>query len=333
MTQLRRDPIAGRWVIVEDEHPKRPEDFGVEPHHYEEATHCPFCYGNETMTPPEIYAARHEKTLANQPGWQVRVVSNKFPALQVEGNLDRHGVGIYDASNGIGAHEVIVESPYHNKDIPDLEPWEVEQIINACVARSLDLKKDRRLKYIMLFKNYGAAAGATQDHNHTQLIALPMIPKNVLEELTGAAEYFDYRERCIFCDIVRQEKDEQERILIENDEFIAFCPFVSRFPFEIWIMPKAHQMSFAEIAPPEVATLARTLREVLGRMKKTLNDPPYNFIIHTAPINTEEHPGYHWHMEIMPRVSRIAGLEWGTGLYAVDTPPEVAIKYLKEAKF
>jgi UDPglucose--hexose-1-phosphate uridylyltransferase len=330
MTELRRDPVVGRWVIVNNTDPKLPADFHVEPHHYDDATHCPFCYGNEYMTPPEIQAFRHEKTLDNTPGWQVRVVPNKFPALQIEGELDKRGIGLFDMSNGIGAHEVIIESPYHNKDIPDLELAEIEKILDMYGQRSKDLEKDKRFKYVMIFKNFGTSAGATIDHNHSQLIALPMVPKNVLEELTGATEYYDFRERCIFCDMIRQEIEEKERIIAQNKDFIAFCPFVSRFPFEMWIMPRQHRLSYCETTRAEIAELAKILKEVLARMKIALNDPPYNFIIHTSPINTEEKPGYHWHMEIMPRLSRIAGFEWGTGFYAVPTSPEVAIAYLKK---
>lgn len=332
MTELRRDPVVGRWVIIDVDNPMKPEDFHVEPHHYDDATNCPFCYGNEHMTPPEIQAFRHEKTKANAPGWQVRVVPNKFPALQIEGDLDRRPLGIFDMSNGIGAHEVIIETPYHTKDIPDLDVHEIEKALEMYAFRSKDLEKDKRFKYIMLFKNFGSASGATIDHNHTQLIALPMIPKNVLEEITGAMEYYEYRDRCIFCDMMRQEMDEKERILCQNKSFVAFCPFVSRSPFEIWIMPKVHKVSYCDISKDEITELSKMLKEVLLRMKTALNDPAYNFIIHTAPINGDDKPGYHWHMEIMPRLSRIAGFEWGTGFYAVGTPPEIAIKYLKEAK-
>ncbi|MBI5873593.1 MAG: galactose-1-phosphate uridylyltransferase [Candidatus Omnitrophica bacterium] len=332
MSELRRDPIVGRWVIVDVENPKAPQDFLVEPHHYEDSTNCPFCYGNEYMTPPEIQAFRHEKTLINRAGWQVRVVPNKFPALQIEGDLDRRGIGLFDMTNGIGAHEVIIETPYHTKDIPDLELDEIEKILEMYCMRFKDLEKDKRFKYIMLFKNFGSSAGATIDHNHTQLIALPMIPKNVLEEITGASKYYEYRDRCIFCDIIRQELEEKERILSQNKNFISFCPYVSRSPFETWIMPRAHKLSYCEISKEEIGDLAKMLKEVLRRMKVALGDPSYNFILHTAPINSEERPGYHWHIEVMPRLSRIAGFEWGTGFYAVATPPEVAIRYLKEAR-
>ena len=332
MTQLRRDPIVGRWIIVEDEAPWQPKDFAVEPHAYEPITHCPFCAGNERMTPPEITAVRPDKSAPDTPGWQVRVVPNKFPALQIEGKLDRRGVGLYDRTNGIGAHEVIIETPDHAKDLPDLSYDEVRVVLETYARRSADLQKDKRFKYIMLFRNYGIAAGSSLDHNHAQLIALPMIPKNVLEELDGSAAYFENKERCVFCDILRQEHEEKERILEENDAFVAFCPYVSRFPFEIWIMPKEHKDTFCTSSPQELDALARILKDTLIRMRRTLNDPAYNFIIQTSPNDGQKHPGFHWHIEIMPRISRIAGLEWGTGLYVVPTPPEIAAQYLKESK-
>ncbi|MFA5038986.1 MAG: galactose-1-phosphate uridylyltransferase [Candidatus Omnitrophota bacterium] len=331
MTELRRDPVVGRWVIMNVDNPLTPRDIHTPSHYYEETSNCPFCFGNEYMTPPEIQAFRSPKTQPNSAGWQVRVVPNKFPALQIEGKLDKRGMGIFDLSNGIGAHEVIIETPYHSKDLPDLDQAEVESVLRMYCQRSRDLQKDKRFKYIMIFKNYGTAAGATLDHNHSQLIALPMIPKNVIEELTGSGEYYDFRERCIFCDIIRQELDEQERVLMENDDFIVFCPYASRFPFEMWLMPKEHQLFFPESSDEQLSSMARILKESLMRMKKALNDPPYNFIIHTSPVDGEERQGYHWHMEIMPRLSRVAGFEWGTGFYVVPTPPEVAIKYLKEA--
>jgi UDPglucose--hexose-1-phosphate uridylyltransferase len=182
----------------------------------------------------------------------------------------------------------------------------------------------------LIFKNYGPAAGATLQHPHTQLIALPMIPKNVLEELHGAKTYFDYRDRCIFCDVIRQELQEKERILFENKSFISFCPFASRFPFEIHIIPREHHSHFHDLEKKQRVYLAEILRQTLARLKVVLSDHSYNFIIHTAPFDKDEHEYYHWHIEIMPRLTRVAGLEWGTGFYSVSTPPEVAIKYLRE---
>jgi UDPglucose--hexose-1-phosphate uridylyltransferase len=329
MGELRRDPIIGRWVIVDTDHPTPPEEFEKGEHEWR-GGECPFCYGNESLTPPEIDAFRDPGTQRNTPGWQVRVVPNKFPALQIEGEIDRRGIGIYDMSNGIGAHEVVVETPYHQKGISDLTNEEVENVIAMLCRRAIDLVRDKRFKYIMIFKNHGPAAGASLEHPHTQIIALPMVPKSVLEEIHGAQRYFEYRDRCVFCDILRQEASEKERIIIENKHFSCFCPFVSRFPFETWIVPKKHNALFCHMPREELPSLAAILREMIKRFKDLFGDPAYNFIIHTAPLDGEETERYHWHIEFIPKLTRVAGFEWGTGFYIVPTPPEMAAKYLKE---
>ncbi|MBN1913480.1 MAG: galactose-1-phosphate uridylyltransferase [Candidatus Omnitrophica bacterium] len=332
MAELRRDPIVGRWVIVDTDNPSKPEDFEHETSLFRSGV-CPFCYGNEAMTPPEIESIRDPNTAPNTPGWQVRVVPNKFPALRIEGDLERQGIGIYDMSNGVGAHEVLIETPYHSKDIPDLLDHEIEDYLAVCCRRALDLIKDKRLKYILLFKNYGPSAGASLEHPHTQLIALPLVPKNPAEELKGAQDYFEYRERCIFCDMVRQEMQEKERIIQENKQFVSFCPYVSRFPFEIWIMPKKHNSYFCRMQPQEFPDLALILKDTITRVKKLFGNLSYNFLMHSAPIaNDDGVEYYHWHIEFMPKLTRVAGFEWGTGFYLVPTPPELAAKYLREVQ-
>ncbi|MBI4708402.1 MAG: galactose-1-phosphate uridylyltransferase [Candidatus Omnitrophica bacterium] len=329
MSELRRDPIGGRWIIVDTDHPSKPADFEYEPSAFRQGI-CPFCYGNESMTPPEIDVIRDPYTHPNTAGWQVRVVSNKFPALQIEGDLDRRGIGLYDMSNGVGAHEILIETPYHSKDIPDLLNNEIENFLILYCRRSLDLAKDKRFKYIMVFKNFGAAAGASLEHPHSQIIALPMVPKNVYEEIKGAQNFFNFRERCIFCDMLRQETQEKERVILENNYFLSFCPFVSRFPFEIWIMPKKHSASFSRIAPEEISALASILKDTISKLKNLFPNVSYNYIIHTAPTNGESDvEGYHWHIEFMPKLTRVAGFEWGSGFYLVSTPPELAAQYLR----
>ena len=329
MSELRRDPIGGRWVIVDTDHPNKPEDFDYE-HHVLKGGTCPFCYGNESMTPPEIEVVRDKTTGPNTAGWQVRVVPNKFPALQIEGDLDRRGLGIYDLSNGVGAHEVLIETPYHYKDIPDLLNEEIENFLKMYCRRALDLVKDKRFKYILLFKNFGAPAGASLEHPHTQMIALPMIPKNVQEELRGAHNYFEYRERCLFCDIIRQETQDKERIILENKYFLSFCPFVSRFPFEIWIIPKNHNCYFCHMPAEEIPALASILKDTVTKLKKIFTEVSYNFLIHSAPVNGNGGvESYHWHIEFMPKLTRVAGFEWGSGFYIVHTPPEMAAQYLR----
>ncbi len=329
MPELRRDPVVRRWVIVSTERGKRPSDFGsVEEER--KGGFCPFDYGNEDKTPPEIMAYREAGTLPNTPGWWVRVVPNKFPALQIEGDLNRAGVGMYDMMNGIGAHEVIIETPDHNATLATLPDKNVQDVLWAYRDRMMDLKKDTRLKYVLIFKNQGKAAGASLEHPHSQLIATPIVPKRAMEELKGSREYYDYKERCVFCDIVRQEIASQDRVVVENDHFICIEPFASRFPFETWILPKKHSSMFEAIQKTEIISLARAIKEILTRLKAALKDPPFNLMLHTAPCDDGQSVYYHWHFEITPRLTKVAGFEWGSGFYINPTPPEDAARYLRE---
>ena len=326
MNELVRDPITGRWIIVSVDKIADISDFDMEPH-MKNAASCPFCVGSENLTPPEIVAHRKSGP-PNSPGWTVRVVPNKFPALRIEGELNKQGFGVFDFMNGVGAHEVIIDTPDHMRDMADLSYTEAEEVIWAYRARSIDLRRDSRFKYILIFKNYGRAAGASLEHPHSQLIALPIVPKRVQEEIDGAAKYFEYKERCVFCDMIREEKLERERIIYEDDRFLAVCPYVSRFPYEVWVLPKRHSSEFTHIDRDCVPCLAKALRDTMARIKKLLRDPSYNYIIHTSPINGHEREDYHWHIEIMPKLSRVAGFEWGSGFYINPVPPYLAAKNL-----
>jgi UDPglucose--hexose-1-phosphate uridylyltransferase len=204
MPELRKDPVIGRWVIISTERGKRPTDFDEVPVE-QNGEFCPFCYDHEDNTPPEIFAIRRDKSTANKPGWTLRVIPNKFPALRIEGRLNRQGEGIYDKMSGIGAHEVVIETPDHEKSLSDLEISGICSVFRVFRERILDLRKDTRLKYVMIFKNHGKSAGASLNHTHSQLIATPIIPKTVIEEIESAKKYYEYKDRCIFCDIIRQE--------------------------------------------------------------------------------------------------------------------------------
>jgi UDPglucose--hexose-1-phosphate uridylyltransferase len=329
MPELRKDPVIGRWVIIATERAKRPSAYSAHPE-IKKGGFCPFCFGNEEHTPPEVLSYRPSDTKTNSSGWWVRVVSNKFPALQYEGQPKRMGVGMFDKMNGVGAHEVIIETPEHNLSIADMPEKQVEEIIWAYRDRTIELRKDKRFRYILIFKNHGRDAGASLDHPHSQLIALPIIPKRVQEEIAGAKQYYDYKERCVFCDIINQETDDQKRIVAENESFISFFPFASRFPFEVWIIPKEHEAYFSDIQKNGVINLARILKKTLRKIKYTLNDPPYNYLIHTTPYGAGDTPHYHWHIEIIPKLTKVAGFEWGTGFYINPTPPEEAAKFLTE---
>ncbi len=331
MSELRRDPITGRWNIIDTGQSDEPETFERETQ-AGAGGRCPFCYGNEGLTPPEIYVARPAGTTPNGPGWNLRVISNKFPALKIEGDIHRQGIGIFDLCNGVGAHEVIIETQDHQKQMADFSHEELAAVLLAYKSRSLDLRGDRRLKYTLIFKNFGLSSGASLEHSHSQLIALPIVPKRVQEELKGAERYFEFRERCAFCDALQQEIQEDERMVCENRSFVAYCPYVSSFPFETWILPRDHRADFAQITPDATMDLARIIKETLLRLRVVLSNPPYNFIIHTAPIETREREEYHWHIELIPKLTKIAGFEWGTGFYINPTAPELAAKFLRDAK-
>jgi UDPglucose--hexose-1-phosphate uridylyltransferase len=329
MPELRKDPIIGRWVIISTERGKRPSDFVIEPEK-KKGGFCPFCAGNEDKTPPEVLAYRKPGTAPNTPGWWVRVVSNKYPALRVEGDLHRRGEGIFDLMNGVGAHEVIIETPEHDKDLVDLPVEHIMDVLWAYHDRIVDLKRDDRLKYILIFKNHGSAAGASLEHTHSQLIATPIIPKRVVEEMEGYERYYEYKERCIYCDIIRQETENRKRIVTENEAFVSWEPFAPRFPFETWILPKRHALRFEEPKKDDYLYFARILKETLQRLKKALSNPPYNFIIHNSPLQDTEEGELHWHMEIIPKLTKVAGFEWGSGFYINTTPPEDAAQFLRE---
>lgn len=328
MPEFRKDPVNGRWVIIATERAKRPAAFVMEKHPRQEGF-CPFCSGNEVHTPEEVLAYRSPSTSRNAPGWWLRVVPNKFPALVAGEPVKRSGDGMYDRINGMGVHEVVIETPDHHGHIGDMDPWQVEEIVWAYRDRTIELRKDPRLEYVMIFKNHQREAGASLDHPHSQIIAMPIIPKRVQEELDGSQRYYEYKERCVFCDMIAQEFKDKTRLVHESEHFIAFLPYASRFPFETWILPKQHTCFFHDIQKNEVRDFSKALRETMHRLKATLDDPPFNWIFHTTPLHEGENPYYHWHLEIIPKLTRPAGFEWGTGFYINPFSPEEACRLLQ----
>jgi UDPglucose--hexose-1-phosphate uridylyltransferase len=331
MPELRKDPIHGRWVIISTERSRRPSDFAPEERRIV-GGFCPLCEGNEDRTPPEIIAFRDNGTPPDSPGWTLRVVPNKFPALRIEGELSREGDGIYDKMNGIGAHEVVIESPQHEQTLATLPLKDVKNVLLAYRERIIDLRRDQRLRYVLVFKNHGVSAGASLEHSHSQIIALPIVPRRVVEEIQGAKTYFSYKDRCVFCDIIRQELQQKQRIITENKSFLSIAPFASRFPFETWILPKTHHSSFEAMELSQYEPAAQILSDTLQRLSHVLTDPPYNYVIHTSSFSGVDGEHYHWHFEIMPKLTKVAGFEWGTGFYINPTPPEEAACYMREAK-
>ncbi|MDG3004158.1 galactose-1-phosphate uridylyltransferase [Paludisphaera mucosa] len=332
MPELRKDPIVGRWVIIAHERARRPHDFKAEPTSHAQSKVCPFCEGNEDMTPPEILAYRDSGSRPNGPGWRVRVVPNRFPALKIEGELDKRGDGIYDRMAGVGAHEVIIESPRHHVTMATLPEENIRDVLWVYRDRLVDLKRDRRLVHGMLFKNVGEGGGASLEHTHSQLIVTPIVPISVWEEMTGSLEFFNYRGRCIYCDMVQQEAAVEKRVVLDTPHFTAFCPYASRFPFETWIVPKAHESHFENIPKPAVDDLAHVMHQVLNKLELALDAPSYNYIVHTAPFDHSGLPHYHWHVEVIPRLTKVAGFEWGSGFYINPVPPEHAAAFLREVE-
>jgi UDPglucose--hexose-1-phosphate uridylyltransferase len=340
MPELRYDPLEHRWVIIATERAARPSDL-VDKSKYNHVKLCPFCEGQETSTPPEIWAYRDPKTAPNTPGWKVRVVSNKFPALKIEAEGKRIGVGYYDMIEGTGAHEVIIETPQHDLSLPDLPANHIKWVLLAYRERLRDLYKDPRFRYALVFKNHGKRAGASLAHPHSQLIATPIVPRNVFIKLDAARKHYESKERCLICDLIQQEISTGSRIIAQQNGFVAIAPYASRFPFEIFIAPIEHNHTYGNISDDELEAFAPFMKDILSRLRKVLNDPPYNFVLNTSP-NTEAEPklsdqwttlkyDYHWHLDIIPRVIRIAGFEWGSGFYINPSVPEEAAKFLRES--
>ncbi len=330
MPELRRDPIVGRWVIIATDRAKKPSEL-ARPEPPPTPGLCPFCPGHEDKTPREVHVTgRAPGAPPNGPGWRVRVVPNRFPALKIEGDLDRKADGIYDLMNGIGAHEVVIETPDHGRPMKDLSEQELTEVLFAFKARMLDLRNDLRFRYILLFKNQGALAGASLEHPHSQLIALPITPRQVQDEIDGARRHFEHRERCIFCDIVAQERKDRSRLVFENEEFLVFSPWAPRSPFETWIMPKRHESNYEAEPKERLGQCAAALRTTLRRMAVALGNPSYNFIVHSNPLRDLPTPSYHWHIEVMPALTQLAGFEWGSGFHINPVPPEEAAEFLRK---
>jgi len=330
MAELRKNPLTGNWVIISCKRGKRPLSFFLEEKRNENEEKCPFCEGNEGTTPPEVFSYRQEKTAPDTPGWWIRVVPNKFPALSSKGQLNRQKKGIYERMNGVGAHEVIIETPHHVKDLFSFEPKEIEKIIWIYRRRLIALMKDPRFEYVLIFKNKGQKAGASFSHSHSQVIATPLIPKDIKEKLQSSKKYFDSEKKCIFCEIISEEINLKKRVLWDDENLLSFCPFASRFPYEMCILPKAHCSDFRKIDESIVKSLAIMLKKCINALNKILPGISYNYIIQTSPFSKSNLKYYHWHIEIIPRFTRIAGFEWGTGIYINHVPPEDAAKHLKK---
>jgi UDPglucose--hexose-1-phosphate uridylyltransferase len=317
-------------VLIAPERAARPSD--ILPHDPPPRAHelCPFCPGQERYTPSEITARRPGGGERDGPGWTVRVFPNRYPALRVEEPVLREPVASYDRMSGTGAHEVIVDSPDHARDLAELEPSQIATVLSVFRERILDLGRDARLRSISLFKNHGSAAGATLEHSHCQLVAMPLYHGRLREELAGSLDHHLRHERCLFCDIVTEGLRGGQRLVGQNDSIVALCPYAARVPFETWLLPRAHQSSFVELGNEALSELAQLLAETLRRVNRALQRPAYNLVLHNGPLDTPPLPHYHWRLELRPYSARPGGFEWGTEVYINPTPPEEAARFLRE---
>jgi len=333
MPELRQDPTTKEWVIIASERSKRPHELRrfeplIEKPSYKES--CPFCPGNEHMTPHETLAYRNSG-LSDSKGWWVRVTPNKFPALSPEGSLERkEEKGFFRMMDGVGIHEVVIGSPIHNQLFPLMEDKQVEEVLLAYRERYLAIREDPRIKLIIIFKNHGQAAGTSLEHPHSQIVGTAVVPSNIRKKLEEATRYYDDHGRCVFCDSIQEELKFGRRIVMNTEKFVVLQPFASRVPFETWIIPKDHQASFGLISMEDSKTFAKVLKGTLLKLYSKLNDPPYNYVIHTAPIKDEQEDYYHWHLQIVPRLTTQAGFEMGSGIYINVSFPEETAQFLRD---
>jgi len=334
--EFRRDPVCGRWAVIAPERSHRPKTLeGVEPRHRRngERKPCPFCPGQEHDTPNEVLAYRAEGTQPDGPGWQLRVVPNKFPAVRADvGDLFHTDAGmVFLTSPGLGRAEVLIECPEHLPDPTQLSDAQFSAVFRAYRDRLVTLAEDPRMVHAGVFKNVGAEAGASLGHSHSQIIATPIVPGLIEMELAGASAFFSRTSQCVFCDIVRRELVDKDRIIAQSENFIVVTAFAPRFNYEFWVLPTQHASRYETISDTTCLELAHLMKRVLIALDTVLEEPAYNWFLHTAPLRSHELPNYHWHIEVLPRTARPAGFEWGFGCFITTVSPEQSARELRTA--
>ncbi|OIO69538.1 MAG: galactose-1-phosphate uridylyltransferase [Zetaproteobacteria bacterium CG_4_9_14_3_um_filter_49_83] len=327
MSELRLNLITGNWVVIATDRAKRPDDFvrDVEKHTslpYEPK--CPFCAGNESMTPHDI-----QRFPAEGP-WQLRVVPNKFAALSLDTEPERHNMGRLHRMGGFGSHEVVIETPQHHQSLTDYDEAHVSNLLRIYRDRFRALYEISAIEHVIVFKNHGKAAGTSLAHPHSQIIATPVVPMQVRERMHEYMRYFDHTGECLMCSTLADELADGRRIMIESEYFVSFVPYAALSPFHLWVFPRHHQGSFAQINESQLQDLARHLQKLLRTLKAAVGDPSYNFIIRSNSPESCHREYFHWYLSIVPRVAKAAGFELGSGMFINASVPEDSAAFLRE---
>lgn len=328
MPEFRKNLVTGHCTIISSERANRPHQSLCD-----NALHngepCPFCPGNETQTPPEVFAYRAAGTRADTPGWTVRVVPNKYPAVHKRDPAPIRSDALHERTRAVGVHEVIIEAPEHVAEMSQLSQRQIAAVLRAYRERLLALRQDRRWRSILIYKNQGASAGATLEHAHSQLMALPEITPLAARELEGARAYFSSTGRCGYCDMVHREIRDRERIVGASEGFAVICPEAARFPYETWILPRQHAADFEDSAVDDYDELSGCLKRTLSCLDRTLDNPALNYVLHSNALGAESGDYYHWRLEILPKLIQVAGFEWGSGSFINPVAPEDAAQVLR----
>ncbi len=330
MTELRYDPLNSDWVVIAIERAMRPENFSKKTIEEKKVKKCPFCINNESMTPPEVYALRTVKNRANSPGWKIRVVPNLYPAFKItqEANKNRELGNAYKSSLGIGLHEVIIHSPDHEKHLARLDIDQIKLILNTYILRYKSAAKYRPVEYISIIINHGQDAGASLEHPHSQLFAIPLIPEKIKREILNLKEYKDNFDQCMICYLSQFEIEKEERLIREWERFIVIAPYASKSPFEIMIIPKKHDSDLTLLNDKDISELAEVLKDLLAKLEDILDNPPYNLYIHNAPVKNKNLQ-YHWYIILRPKLTIPAGFEMSTNVNINVMKPEDSAKFLR----
>lgn len=328
MPELRLNLVTREWVIIATERAKRPMEFknSVDKRVIPEFLKtCPFCPGNESKTPTE------RSRLPLEGPWLVRTVDNKYPALG-KGEKKLSADGFRRSISGVGIHEVIVESPVHNQTTALMSLPEIEDIFLTYRGRFIAAHNDPRVEHTILFKNHGEDAGVTIEHTHSQLVAVPVVPIQIRDRVQAALHFFDDTGECMLCAMIKREREEKARVIIETDRFLTFVPYAALSPFHTWIFPKRHSAAFSTITDEEVKEIAYHLKVLLSKFYYGLEDPAYNYVIRSGRPQDAGNEYCHWYLSIVPRLTKAAGFELGSGMFINTVVPEKSAEFLRSVR-